>query len=261
VWKLLLVDDEEIIREGLRDGVPWAQASIRVVGEAEDGAEALRKVRSLSPDIVLADIVMPGLTGLDFVKELRKEGQRCKVVFLSAHQKTDFMQTAFKVEAVDYLLKPVDIDELIAVMRRIAGDLEREQQQRQRLIDLEALLERRRTQDAAAEGSEPTDSPRIRRIKETIHGCFDRDVSLDDISELVGLSTAHMESVFKAETGRTVHECLSAFRMERAMALLSDPTYRIYEVANAVGYRDPNYFCRAFKKHVGVSPGDFRNGL
>ncbi|UKS29600.1 response regulator [Paenibacillus sp. HWE-109] len=130
MYKLLLVDDDYIAREGLRDLHDWAQAGIDIVGEAEDGKEALRKARRLQPDIVLTDVVMPVMNGIELVEQLRKERPDIQAIMISAHQDIRFIKASMKLEAVDYILKPFNLDELRQVVGKVLERLDKERSNR-----------------------------------------------------------------------------------------------------------------------------------
>lgn len=123
-WKVLLVDDEAHIREGLRDFIDWESLDLRVVGEAESADEALQKTFRLQPDIVLSDIVMPDHDGIWFAGELRKTDARIHLIFISAYERTDYFRAALQLAATDYLLKPINEEELMGVLQSAVHRLE-----------------------------------------------------------------------------------------------------------------------------------------
>ncbi len=123
MYRLLIVDDEVNIREGLRDFVPWGDFGIEVTGEAADGEQGLAQARALAPDIILTDIIMPGMNGLQMAMTLRADGSDACFLFLSAYDRIDYLKAAFKLSAVDYILKPFTDEELGAALRRAVGIL------------------------------------------------------------------------------------------------------------------------------------------
>ncbi|MDF2922577.1 MAG: two component transcriptional regulator, AraC family [Paenibacillaceae bacterium] len=148
MYKMLIVDDDYIAREGLRDLIDWAASGIDVAGEAEDGAEALRKVKQLKPDIILTDVVMPVMTGIEMAEKLREEYPGIKVIMVSAHQDIRYVKASMKLEAVDYILKPFNLEELKQVIDRVTGKLEKEQDERR----LEEDVNRHFTDSIASAG-------------------------------------------------------------------------------------------------------------
>lgn len=112
MFKIILADDEPIIIKGLKKMIQWERLNAQIVAEAENGEELLAKIRQYSPDIVISDVAMPRMTGLDVIKEIREEGRNTKVIFLSGYQEFDYAKAAIRYAAQEYLLKPVGKEEL-----------------------------------------------------------------------------------------------------------------------------------------------------
>lgn len=120
---LLIVDDEAEIRSGLRSIVPWEDYSISVIGTAASGAEALDKIRYYEPDIVITDIQMPGMSGLELVRRAREEQFDCSFVILSGYDEFEYARTAIKYGIIEYLLKPISIKELAELIKRLRENI------------------------------------------------------------------------------------------------------------------------------------------
>ena len=112
MFKIILADDEPIIIKGLRKLVDWEQLDARIVAEAGDGEELLQKIEACSPDIIICDVSMPNMTGLDVLKKVRETDRDVKFIFLSGYQEFDYVRTAIHYEAQEYLLKPAGREEL-----------------------------------------------------------------------------------------------------------------------------------------------------
>ncbi|WP_077613042.1 response regulator [Clostridium sp. Marseille-P2415] len=120
---LLIVDDEAEIRSGLRSIIPWEDYSISVIGTAASGAEALDKIRYYEPDIVITDIQMPGMSGLELVRRAREEQFDCSFVILSGYDEFEYARTAIKYGIIEYLLKPISIKELTELIKRLRENI------------------------------------------------------------------------------------------------------------------------------------------
>ena len=117
----ILADDEGIIVKGLKKLIDWERLGVEIVGEAGDGAEALELIQKKAPQLVVSDIAMPGLSGLEMLRQIGSQGMNTKVIFISGYQEFSYAQDAVRYGAVDYLLKPVEQEELErAVLKAIA---------------------------------------------------------------------------------------------------------------------------------------------
>ncbi|QDP39942.1 response regulator transcription factor [Radiobacillus deserti] len=128
-FKLLIVDDEPIIREGLKSTVPWANYDMEVVGVAEDGEAALDWLKNNGTvDLVLTDVRMPVMDGLQLANQIATQYPKMKIVMISGYDEFKYAQQAIQIGVRDYLLKPVDIDELMEVTQKVKDEMEEERQ-------------------------------------------------------------------------------------------------------------------------------------
>ncbi len=127
MFKLLIADDEQIVIEGIKDSISWDQYDIEVVGTAKNGAEALKLAKELKPEIIISDIKMPGLNGLEFIEELKSFLPDVKVILISAYEEFDYAKQAIRLEVNSYLSKPVKKVEVINEVCKIKSLLERKQ--------------------------------------------------------------------------------------------------------------------------------------
>ncbi|MFC3799682.1 response regulator [Cohnella sp. GCM10012308] len=128
MYRILLVDDEKLELEAIANYVRWADMGIAVADTAKNGREALQKMSVCKPDIILTDVRMPVMDGLEFARKAKQLDKHVKIVFLSGHDEFQYIKAALAVEAVGYLLKPVDHEELAAVMQRVIRKCEEDNQ-------------------------------------------------------------------------------------------------------------------------------------
>ncbi|KRF03651.1 hypothetical protein ASG89_02500 [Paenibacillus sp. Soil766] len=126
MYTMMLVDDDYISREGLRDLIDWDRLGIEITGEAEDGAEALLVARDLRPDIVITDVVMPVMDGITLIDKLKHEQPAVMVIMISAHQDIQYVKASIKLDAIDYILKPFNREELKQVVAKVVAKLDKE---------------------------------------------------------------------------------------------------------------------------------------
>ncbi|MFC5650482.1 response regulator [Paenibacillus solisilvae] len=127
--RLLIVDDEPVICQGLRQTIPWDKIGVGVAGEAYDGAEALQFVSAQPVDLVLTDINMVGMDGLELAKELKERWPQIRIIIVSGYDDFEYARRALRLGIEDYLLKPVNIEELMAMVLRICTEISHDAEQ------------------------------------------------------------------------------------------------------------------------------------
>ena len=125
--KIMIVDDDRIIRKGLIQTIPWGEHDLQVVGEAGDGEQALAVIAEQRPQVVVSDIRMPFMDGLTLAKEAKEKYPDIKFIFLTGYEDFSYAQQAIDLQAVDYLLKPVDRKVLLEKVQKAAAQWDKEQ--------------------------------------------------------------------------------------------------------------------------------------
>ena len=239
--RVLVVDDEPLVRRGVAQGVDWAALSCEVVGEAANGEEGLAMARRLAPDLIITDIRMPRMDGIEMMNALRGEGCRARCIVLTAHSDFEYARSALLFGADDYLLKPFRDEELEHAVLRACG----------RLAETAPAA-------PAAQQERPEATGYVREAMDYIAAHYaDEDISIAVIAEHLRVSEGHLSHVFKKQTGMTVTGYLTQYRIQAAMRLLASGRVKVYEAAAAVGYKDVTYFSSTFKKQTGLSPSEY----
>lgn len=391
-YTVLIADDEPKIRRGLRQQLIQMPLPLTVCGEAEDGEMALSMVENLRPDILLLDINMPFLNGLEFLRAIRRTRLDVRVIIITGYEEVEYLRSAISLDVQAFLFKPIDLKELerslgeamekLEEMRQrnrhfewaiaqivdrrdalreeflrdaIAGRLEEDEirdfsvyfdlptqgrrmlmavsahypgaqekpwENKRRLFALQDILPRQlpdlpliclfsddyrnilllydapEGQDARVEEAlrkllrqEPglmvrtalcalprlTDlenchallleqlregaapQPVVIAARKLIQERYAQvDLSLTDVAADLGINPSYLSRLMKQETGMSFSKYLSGVRIAEAIRLMRDPTVRIWQVAERVGYSAASYFSAAFKKVLGVSPADYR---
>lgn len=235
--RVLLVDDEIMIREGFKRLFDWDGHDCEVVGEAADGMEALTKIDSLQPDIAIMDINIPIMNGLKVIQLARIKHPDMAFVIVSGYDDFAYCREALRRQITDYILKPVNYEEFgtcidnlkIALFRRWPVQPEERQEER----PIQAIA--RYLQEHLAE-----------------------DVSLSVLAEEFHMSAQYISQLFKSEIGVNFLAYLTNIRMERAKNLLLSTPLSIAEVSEQAGYGDYRVFTKAFKKSEGITPSQYR---
>lgn len=242
--KVLVVEDEEMIRKGIVLAVDWAALDCVVVGEAANGAEALEAVDRLNPSLIITDLKMPQMDGLEMLRRLRERGNNVYVIILTAYDSFTYAQSALRLGAVDFLLKPFhdgDLEQAVTALRKRIGGEERV--------------------DSALPGLKRGDKSKyVLEAMDYIGAHYqDPNISISAIAQDLGISEGHLSHTFKKETDYTLLNYLTRYRIHKAMELLRDCRVKVYEVAAQVGYRDITYFSATFKKVTGVTPSEYQD--
>ena len=368
--KLFLVEDEKVMREGIKKHIDWEKEGIEFVGEGSDGEVALPLILEKKPDIVLTDIKMPFMNGLELSERIRKELPETKIIILSGYDEFSYAQDAIRIGVTEYLLKPITPAALLESIKSVAEQIRKEREESERpseeettlgepepesgenpLVDIEAaggvssreleeflrtgasheadaFIERvfasigeqnaksllflnyltmdmyftmsrflkELTGDPSAIDKECGDINDIVRnmtevseAKEYLTRCLrhvirfrdqvsvkkygkvireavayidehyaDEDISLNTLALLLSISPNHFSAIFSQEMGVTFIEYLIGKRMEKAKELLMTTDMKSFEIAYAVGYKDPHYFSSTFKKTQGMTTKEFR---
>jgi len=400
---MIVVDDEYLVRVGIRETIDWEAEGFRIVGEAANGRAGYELIERLHPDVVISDIKMPVMDGVELVKAIKTKNLDLAIVILSGFKDFDFAKGALEHGATEYLLKPIDNRELIEAVRRAGAGLDRirERDRKAAVADAElpairqslyaALVRGDAVADAenrlAAAGivfppsgtviygtvdgrdafadatdyastvdrlagafaaftkpalscrfdhgfflivptqketcwedrareaikrfesdrsdivsiglsapfsglcgfveaynaakraatnkyfpalstvqtSAQTDAPwkpLVVRAMAMIARDYAQNLTVKKVTDELYVSESYLLHTFKENTGVTFNECLTNYRILTAKRLLTQNRYKVYEIADMVGYSDQKYFSSIFKKCVGMTPTEFvtRNG-
>ena len=243
MYKIFLVDDEIWVIMGLKKLIEKIGAPFQVVGEASNGVMALEEIEKKKPDVLITDIRMPGMDGLELMKEIRKKKLDTKVVLVSGYAEFDYAQKAIRMGAVDYLLKPVETETFAKVLE-----------------NLEKMLDERggKQEEQPEEILNPS---ALENIVEEIQSRYNENITLTGFSEKHNISAGHLSNLLKERLGMSFSEYITAKRVQKAKELLADERLSVEKVANEVGYKDYFYFTKVFKKAVGISPSKYRKNL
>ena len=258
--RLLIADDEKLEREALAEVVARRFEHEVVLELAENGRKAADTAVLWGADLILMDIEMPGMSGLDAARAVLAQRPGCRVIFVTAYSLFQYAHEAVHLGACDYLLKPVDPDELEASIRRAMRQVEAERKLEE-LATAKALPEPQDAGAAPAEDAADEDSPAamvMAQVRRYLEDNYMFDLSLDSVGEILHISPAYLSAQFKKYQKMNFLDCLTELRINAAKKLLADPLRSTAEVASMVGYDDSSYFARAFKKRTGMTPTQYR---
>lgn len=259
--RLLVADDEKLEREALAELVQRRFEREVVLEVAENGRKAADTAVLWGADLILMDIEMPGMSGLDAARAVLAQRPSCRVIFVTAYSLFQYAHEAVHLGACDYLLKPVDPDELEASVRRAMRQIETERKLEE-LAAAQPQPEQTETEEEAEDAPEESENSQtalvMAHVRRYLEDNYMFDLSLDSVGEILHISPAYLSAQFKKYQKMNFLDCLTELRINAAKELLADPFRSSAEVASMVGYEDASYFARAFKKRTGMTPTQYR---
>lgn len=238
MFKAIIVEDEPLVKEAIKLQGEWESYNIKLVNEFTNGKFALDYIKQNDIDIVITDMNMPFMNGVELLQEVDKMDKNIKIIIISAYNDFEYMRQAIYSKVIDYLLKPIDDQNLNDALSIAITELQDELS-----IDLEYYELNIMT---------------IEKIEKYLRQNYKTDVSLAKLSEEFFLSKEYISRSFKKRYGITMVDYIAKLRIERAKRYLSDLAICVEEIAFNVGYNSGNYFTKIFKKYEGLSPTEYR---
>ncbi|NQX70857.1 response regulator [Paenibacillus alba] len=255
---VLIIDDELPLRQELRS-MPWPSFGAELVGEAENGEEALELCKALEPDLVISDITMPIMDGLELFRIVKKKFPLIQFVLLTCHSDFHYAQEALKLGALDYFTKlSFDEEDMKTAIEKARTAIRRETE----LRDYEQERTRRELSNPQQAGTR--DERKIRKevklAQQIIMSKLGDPITLTSVADEVGLSSYYLSRLFREESGESFNDYVTRLRMEKAVNLLQNTQLKVYEVAEQVGIPSYRYFSQLFRNWTGVAPTDYKKG-
>ena len=245
MYRVVLIDDERMIVEGLRKVIPWQDYGCEVVGTVEDAVSGAELIRELHPHILFTDIRMPGQDGLAMLAGLRSEFPDMQVSVLTGYRDFSYAQEAIRLGVTRFLLKPSKLDEIKEALSAMTG----------RLRALPA--------NSAEENSDSQQAGHylVRRAIAYMQQHFTEKLTLSEVADACYVSQWHLSKLLNRYAGKSFNDILNSIRVEEAKRLLADPSLRIGDIGEMVGYADPAHFAKVFKKLTDMSANEYRSHL
>ncbi|UQZ35688.1 DNA-binding response regulator [Paenibacillus sp. PK3_47] len=249
--KVMIADDEEVIRRGLEKIASRMDLDVEVIGSHGNGQEAWAHLSTLKPadiDLLITDIKMPRMDGFKLIEEARRYMKDLSIAVLSGFSEFEYARRAIRHGVLDYLLKPIEKAQLYELLKRV--------EEGKTLRRDDPLPENSPVQNA--EGGEHYV---VEQTKSILEKEYSHNFELERLAEKVGMNASYISRLFKYKTGQTITDYLIGIRIAKAKALLAEqPDLKNYEIAEMVGYSDPVYFNKLFKKMCGMTPKDYKYG-
>lgn len=270
MYKVVLIDDEPVILQGMARGMNWERWNARVAGTAMNGNEGRDLINTVHPDIVFTDISMPNMDGLTMLAGLKSEHPNIQVAILTGFRNFEYAQSAIRLGVSRFISKPSKMDELeeamehmIAALRESGNFGEEADADESAENDAKNDTENDAKNDASSGDCQSVDSPAsnfiVKNAMTYIEEHFMEKLKLSDVAEHVYVSQWHLSKLINRQAGLGFSDILNNKRIEKAKELLKDPMLRIGDIADQVGFMDIAHFSRVFKKVTGVSANTYRN--
>lgn len=240
MYKVLIVDDERMIREGLKSSIDWQKLMFSDVYLAKDGIEGQDMILQHEPDLVITDIKMPRMNGIEMMEATRQIDY--EKLILSSYDDFEYAKAAIQFKVVDYLLKPIDEDELNTLLQTI----------------VRTFKATKRTVPEILRPVLMTDfdnyyiNQAVHFIKANIQAELDNEIIANELD----ISTSYLMRTFKQFTGITINDFINRYRVYRSLDLL-EKHLKIYEVSEQVGYNEYKAFNYNFHKYLKMTPNQY----
>lgn len=234
MYKVLLAEDEKAIRSGLSILVNWESLGFTIGAMVENGSQALELLENQKFHVVITDVRMPKVDGIELIRTMRERKYPAEAVIISGYRNFDYARSAIEYGVKNYLLKPIDPQKLTETLLAIKKDLDEK-------------------------GLVPDDDADVMvRVKRYVNANYALDISMKIIGEELHYNPAYLGRVFAKEMGMSFRDYLNGVRTAQAAELLEGGGLKISDVAENVGYHDFDYFCKIFKAIYGISPNEYK---
>ena len=252
--KILIAEDEDIIRKGLVYTIDWLSMDCVVVAEAADGEEGLQKIIEFKPDVVITDIKMPKMDGIEMVRQALNI-RKFKTIILTSYAEFDYAKKAIELKAYEYLLKPIDEDKMIEVIQALHDQMDKNK-------EVEFVLENIKNPSMRIDFNhymqmDNTENGYVAKAIKKIQESYMDKIGIETISDELGVSASYLSRKFKEVTNHSFLDLLNRYRVQQAIKLLNTGKYRVYEISDMTGFGDYKHFCTVFKRYTSMSPTVF----
>ena len=246
IFPVIIVEDENLIAKNIAKHIEAENSKFKVVGIYSNGEDALNAIKEQPPAVVFTDISMPVMSGLELAAEINRTMSHIKCVIITGYADFEFAKQARHFEVKDYLLKPLDTEELHLVLKNLE-------------LSLTEISDKMHSENS----NESTMSPEeiVTLVKDYVKKHYSEEIDLNSIARTLGFSSSYLTKVFNKVENTTPSKVIRSYRMGIAKQLLNDDSLTIQQIASHVGYSDPFHFSKSFKQTVGISPTQYKQEL
>ncbi len=254
MYKVLLIDDEDIIVEGLKKVVSWDKYHCEIAGTASDAQSGAEMIRAMNPDILFTDIKMPNMDGLTMLAGLKSEFPDMQITVLTGYRDFEYAKRAIHIGVTRFLLKPSKMNEINEALQVMTDNLAK--------IHAgipEGTLEQTDSDEDVQDN--PANSHIVRSALKYLEVHYAEKLTLTQLADKVFVSPWYLSKLLNKFTGMSYSDLLHQARIRKAEKLLDDPSLKIQDISDLLGYYDVTHFSRIFKKMKNMSPNEYRNSI
>ncbi len=258
--RAIIIDDEQHITDMLQSFIRSFQLDVEIIGVFNESSNALDFCKKQKPELIISDICMPDLTGLELLHKVKNDLPQVYCLFISAYNEFEYAVAAMEDGACGYLLKPIQPSELYKRLKEICDKYDIWEKRQQKFTQMKTIvkkLQHEKTADVTIQQNNQY-SRNVWIVLRYIEENYFDAISLDSASEVVFLNKNYLSMLFKREVGTSFVTYLNHFRINKAKNLLRMQDFKVNEVADMVGFNDVSYFIRQFKNDVGCTPNEYR---
>ena len=240
MYRIIFADDEYLEIEALKTIINEKVKNIDIIGEAYNGEDVIKMNDSLNPDLIFMDVIMPGIDGIEAARIIKEKDSSKKIVLMSVYDDFQLVQRALKIKVYDYLLKPIRPEKIVTLLRELTNENQTFNWENSisacKIDELECALN-------------------------YIEKNFRKDITLNNVANYVKFSSTYLSKIFKNNIGINFNKYITKRRIKEAVLMLENKNISINDLAFEIGYNEPSYFCKVFKKEKGVTPLEYRKNV
>lgn len=250
MYKVVIIDDEDIIVEGLKKVVNWAKYDCEVVATASDAKSGAQAIRENKPDILFTDIKMPNMDGLTMLAGLKGEFPDMQITVLTGYRDFEYATRAIHIGVTRFLLKPSKMAELEEALEVMTGNISKPHSMKP---------EPKQESQEEVQDANSANSFIVRSALKYIELHYAEKLTLTELAEKTYVSQWYLSKLLNKYTDKSFCDLLNQTRIKKAEKLLRDPSLKIHEISDMLGFNDVTHFSRVFKKQEQMSPNEYRN--
>lgn len=236
MYKIIFIDDEFLVLEGLKRIIDWSEYGITVAGSAKNALDGIKLAEEINPEIIISDIRMHGMNGLEMIEKIMQKGYGGYIVLLSGYQEFEYAQKAIENRVYRYLLKPIDIEELKKTISQIVGELD-------------------------SKKSIPVNNGVVYDVIDYINGHFYENIQLSDLAGRFHFDITHLSRQIKQKLGMNYIDYVTKLRIDMAKDYIRETDMSFDEISRRVGYNDVRRFREMFRKRVNMTPTEYKKSI